>query len=101
MLSNERKLYKILCHFIDTFDNPESTKTQVCHELENAGHGLRGCRPRKKPQVQNPHFQPVLKFAVAYLDRQNAFWRRVLWSDETEIELFGHNGKNKGEAFKP
>lgn len=71
LLSNERKLYKLLCHFIDTFDNPESTKTQVCHELENAGHGLRGCRPRKKPQVQNPHFQPVLKFAVAYLDRQN------------------------------
>lgn len=98
MLSNERKLYKMFRN------NPESTKTQVCNERENAGHGLRGCRPRKKPQVQNPHLQPVLKFAVAHMNR--LFWRRVLWSDKTEIELFGHNGKryvwkSKGGAFKP
>jgi hypothetical protein len=33
------------------------------------------------------------------------FWRNVLWSDETKIELFGHNDhcyvwRNKGEACK-
>ena len=33
------------------------------------------------------------------------FWRKVLWSDETKIELFGHNyhryvWKTKGEACK-
>ncbi|KAI4873237.1 hypothetical protein NFI96_022814 [Prochilodus magdalenae] len=34
------------------------------------------------------------------------FWRHVLWSDETKIELFGHNDhryvwRKKGEASKP
>lgn len=34
------------------------------------------------------------------------FWKHVLWSDKTEIELFGHNEhryiwRKKGEACKP
>ena len=34
------------------------------------------------------------------------FWRNVLWSNETKIELFGHNAhryvwRKKGEACKP
>ena len=34
------------------------------------------------------------------------FWKNVLWSDETKIELFGHNDhryvwRKKGEACKP
>lgn len=40
------------------------------------------------------------------MNKPNAFWRKLLWSDETEIELFGHNDKRhvwgrNGEAFKP
>ncbi|CDQ66483.1 unnamed protein product [Oncorhynchus mykiss] len=38
--------------------------------------------------------------------QDRAFWRNVLWSDETKIELFGHNDhcyvwRKKGEACKP
>ena len=40
------------------------------------------------------------------MDKEKAFWRKGLWSDETKIELFGHNDqkyvrKREGEAFNP
>ena len=39
-----------------------------------------------------------------FLDKENCFWEQVLWSDETEIELFQHNDvqriwREKGETF--
>lgn len=27
----------------------------------------------------------------AYLDKLKAFWEIIVWSDETELELFDHN----------
>ena len=35
--------------------------------------------------------QTRLRFATAHGDKYRTFWRNVLWSDETKIELFGHN----------
>ena len=31
------------------------------------------------------------KFAPAHGDKDHTFWRNVLWSNETQIELLGHN----------
>ena len=47
-----------------------------------------------------------LHFATAHGDRDCPFWRNVLCSDETKIELFGHIDhryvwRKKGEACKP
>ena len=47
-----------------------------------------------------------LRFKTAHGDKDRTFWRTVLWSDETKIELFGHNDhryvwRKKGEACKP
>lgn len=41
-----------------------------------------------------------------YTGKKNNFWRHVLWSDGTKIELFGHNDqcyiwRTKGKAYKP
>jgi hypothetical protein len=52
---------------------------------------LKGRSARKKPLLQNRHEIPRLRFATAHGDRDRTFWRNVLWSDETQIELFGHN----------
>lgn len=54
----------------------------------------------------NWNLQASLKFAFAHMHDPNVFWRNVLWSDETKIELFVHNDKRhvwrrKCEAFKP
>ncbi len=36
-----------------------------------------------------------LKFTHAHLDNTPAEWKKVLWSNETKIELFGHNTTKK------
>ncbi len=69
-------------------------------------HGLKGCRARKKPLLQDRHKKATMKFADENQDKDIAFWRSVLLSDETKIELFGHNDqcyvwRKKGEAFHP
>uniref|UniRef100_A0A673Z5B4 Dihydropyrimidinase n=1 Tax=Salmo trutta TaxID=8032 RepID=A0A673Z5B4_SALTR len=47
-----------------------------------------------------------LRFATVHGDKDRTFWSNVFWSDETKIELFGHNEcryvwRKKGEACKP
>ena len=32
-----------------------------------------------------------LRFATAHEDKDRTFWRNFLWSEETKMELFGHN----------
>lgn len=100
--------------------NPRSTKKQLCTDLEALGtkvsrstvqrvlhrHGLRGCRARKKPLLQKRHCHARLKYARMHKDKDKGFWQSILWSDETKIELFGHNDqqfvwREKGEAFNP
>jgi hypothetical protein len=66
-------------------------------------HNLKGRSARKKPLLQNRHSKKPHWFATAHGDKDHTFWRNVLWSDETKIELFGHNDhryvwRKKGEA---
>ena len=63
-----------------------STVKQVLYR-----QNLKGRSARKKPLLQNCHKKAKLWFATAHGDKDRTFWRNVLWSDETKIELFGHN----------
>ena len=69
-------------------------------------HNLKGRLARKKPLPQKCHKKARLRFATAHGDKVRTFWRYVLQSDETKIELFGHNDhryvrRKNGEACKP
>jgi hypothetical protein len=69
-------------------------------------HNLKGRTARKKPLLQNSHKKDRLRFATAHGDKGRTFWRNVLWSDDTKMELLGHNDhryvrKKKGETCKP
>ena len=54
-------------------------------------HNLKDRSARKKPLLQNHHKKARLRFATAHGDKDRSFWSNVFWSDETKIELFGHN----------
>ena len=78
------------------------------HTVVRALHrgGLWGCRPRRTPLLKPRHITARLKFAREYLKKKDDFWKSVLWSDETKLELFGHMDtayvwRRKGEAYKP
>ncbi|KAI4885337.1 hypothetical protein NFI96_001846 [Prochilodus magdalenae] len=46
---------------------------------------------QRKPFLCPHHKQSRLRYAKAPLDKPVLFWNKVLWTDETKIELFGHN----------
>uniref|UniRef100_A0AAY5JY66 Transposase Tc1-like domain-containing protein n=1 Tax=Esox lucius TaxID=8010 RepID=A0AAY5JY66_ESOLU len=54
-------------------------------------HGLKSCSARKVPLLKPAHVQARLKFANDHLDDPEEEWEKVMWSDETKIELFGLN----------
>uniref|UniRef100_A0A8C7MH88 SEC24 homolog D, COPII coat complex component n=1 Tax=Oncorhynchus kisutch TaxID=8019 RepID=A0A8C7MH88_ONCKI len=55
--------------------------------------GLYGRVARRKPFLKNIHKKCCLKFATSHLGDTPNMWKKVLWSDETKIELFGNNAK--------
>ncbi len=78
-----------------------STKT-VARTLHRADFG--GYRPRKTPLLNPRHLQARLAFAKKYLEHDNDYWKSILWSDETKIQLFVHIDslyvwRKAGEAF--
>uniref|UniRef100_A0A8C7IDD5 Transposase n=1 Tax=Oncorhynchus kisutch TaxID=8019 RepID=A0A8C7IDD5_ONCKI len=48
---------------------------------------------RRKPFLKDIHKKCHLKFATSHLGDTPNMWKKVLWSDETKIELFGNNAK--------
>ena len=45
-------------------------------------------------------------YTKTFQDKGSTYWDRILWSDETKIELFGHNVvkmicQNRGETLLP
>uniref|UniRef100_A0AAZ3PQE3 Transposase n=1 Tax=Oncorhynchus tshawytscha TaxID=74940 RepID=A0AAZ3PQE3_ONCTS len=100
--------------------NPRTVAKDLVKMLEETGtkvfistvkrvlyrQNLKGHSARKNLLLQNRHRKARLQFATAHGNKDCTFWRNVLWSDETKIELFGHNNhpyvwRKKGEACKP
>uniref|UniRef100_A0AAY5E977 Transposase Tc1-like domain-containing protein n=1 Tax=Electrophorus electricus TaxID=8005 RepID=A0AAY5E977_ELEEL len=52
-------------------------------------NGLHSRRARKVPLLSKHHVKACLKFAHDHLEESEADWFKVLWSDETKIEVFG------------
>uniref|UniRef100_A0A803JPD6 Transposase Tc1-like domain-containing protein n=1 Tax=Xenopus tropicalis TaxID=8364 RepID=A0A803JPD6_XENTR len=85
--------------------HPRTTREELVNDLKLAGttvtkktigntlhrNGLKSCRARKVPLLKKAHVQARLKFANEHLNDSVSDWEKVLWSDETKIELFGIN----------
>ena len=66
----------------------ESTISRALHRA-----GLYGRVARKKPLLKAHHKQRRLEFAQAHMEDSPLQWSKILWSDETKIELFEQNQK--------
>ena len=84
-------------------DQPSTTQEELDNDLKAVGttvmkrtisntlyhEGLKSCCTRKVPILKKVHVQARLKCAKEHLDDPEEAWEKVMWSDETKIELFG------------
>ncbi|CAJ0924552.1 unnamed protein product, partial [Ranitomeya imitator] len=57
-------------------------------------YGLHGKVIRRKSLLRPHHKIQHQKYAKEHLNKPDAFWKQVLWTDEVKIELFGHNDES-------
>ncbi|XP_062847483.1 uncharacterized protein LOC134309924 [Trichomycterus rosablanca] len=66
-------------------------RTTISRALHKCG--LYGRVARRKPLLKENHKKSRLQFARSHVGDTANMWNKVLWSDETKIELFGLNAK--------
>ncbi|XP_074551362.1 uncharacterized protein LOC141808592 [Halichoeres trimaculatus] len=90
-------------------DQLGTTREELINDLKAAGttitektigntlrrNGLKSCSARKVPLLKKAHIQACLKFANEHITDSERDWEKVLWSDETKIELFGLNSTRR------
>lgn len=90
-------------------NRPNTTRAELVDDLKAAGitvtkqtvgntlhrNGLTSCSARKVPLLKKAHVQARLNFANEHLNDLESDWEKVLWSDETKIELFGINSTHR------
>jgi transposase len=64
-------------------------KRTISNELHR--QKLKSRSPRKTPLLKKTHIKSRLNFAKTYSECNDDFFKQILWSDESKIELYGHN----------
>ena len=68
-----------------------STKSTITAALHQSG--LYGRVARRKPLLSARHMKSRIEFAKKHMKDSQTMRNKILWSDETKIELFGVNSK--------
>ncbi|MCI4382361.1 hypothetical protein PGIGA_G00014040 [Pangasianodon gigas] len=66
-------------------------RTPISRALHKSG--LYGRVERRKPMLKGSHKKSRLQFTTSHVGDTANMWKKVLWSDESKIELFGLNAK--------
>lgn len=71
-------------------DVSKSTIRRRLHQQD-----YRGYTPRCKPLISLKNRKVRLQFAEKHLKEPQEFWKKVLWTDETKINMYQSDGKRK------
>ena len=67
--------------------NLDCSPTTIRRRLHDGGYW--GRIAKRTACLTKKHIAARLKFAKDYIDKDEDFWTRVIWSDESKFELFG------------
>ena len=81
-------------------DQPNTTQEELFNDLKAVGTTVMKRTISNTLHLQvlllkKAHVQAHLKFAKEYLDDPEEAWEKVMWSDETKIELFVINSTRR------
>jgi transposase len=87
-------------HETYAIDISPSTVTRRLHESN-----FKARRPAKKPYLTNKHMKARLEWAKKYQNQSLAFWKKVIFTDESKYNMVSSDGKQTvwrkpGEKFK-
>ncbi len=76
----------------------------ACHCSDHTPHTTSNCS-RRKPLLKMMHKKARKQFAEDKQTKDMYYWKHVLWSDETKIDVFGSDGVMRvwwqpGEEYK-
>ena len=80
------------------------TERMISNKIQR--NNLKSRSYRNTPLIVKRHRDVRLEFVREHKDIEKSYWGKVLWTDESKIELFGRNSRNHilwedGHAFKP
>ncbi|OXA40190.1 Transposable element Tcb1 transposase [Folsomia candida] len=55
--------------------------------------GLKNFRAKKKPFISKRNIKKRMDFAKEHIHKDQSFWNKVLWSDESKFNVFGSDGR--------
>jgi hypothetical protein len=87
-----REVIKNLMVILTELHRGPSRRTTISAALHQSG--LYGRVARWKPLLSKRHMTASLEFAKRHLKDSQTMTNKILWSDETKIELFGLNAKH-------
>ena len=102
----ERKLVRMVK------SQPKTIKRQVCNEWEAAGREvsvstvtcvLEAAVQERSSCSRRGSFAAQLMFGADHMDKENTFWRKTLWSDETKRNCLATMSSHmfRGEKVRP
>ena len=65
------------------------SKDTISRALNRTGFVSRS--PRKVPLLKRQCVRSRLNYVKTYGEKPQEFWNKVIWTDETKIEIFGRN----------
>ncbi|KAJ4441393.1 hypothetical protein ANN_11248 [Periplaneta americana] len=81
--------------YINTYASLQARRSVIKLSGVCCGKMVTMAEERRRPYISETNRARRLDFAKEHVGKDEEFWNRVIWSDETKIKLYGSDGINR------